>query len=108
MQIYKAPINDYDFLLKDFLNISSFNSNYFKDIDLNEDDLITIIEEAAKLCEETLLPLNQSGDLQGCSFKDGKVLTPNGFKESYKLFSENGWQGIKVDEKYGGQIYHIL
>ena len=101
MQSYKAPLNDYSFLIKDFLDISS--SDLLANLDLNEDDLITIIEEAAKLCEETLLPLNQSGDLEGCSYNNGKVSTPSGFKESYQLFSTNGWQGIKVDEKYGGQ-----
>ena len=62
-----------------------------------------IIEEAAKICEETLLPLNQTGDLEGCHFKNGKVKTPKGFKEAYKIYGENGWQGIKVSEKYGGQ-----
>ena len=33
-----------------------------------------ILEEAAKLCENTLLPLNQSGDDEGCSLKDGRVI----------------------------------
>ena len=45
-----------------------------------------ILDEAAKLCEETLLPLNQSGDLEGCEFNKGKVRTPKGFKEAYKIF----------------------
>jgi alkylation response protein AidB-like acyl-CoA dehydrogenase len=62
-----------------------------------------VIDEAAKICEETLLPLNQSGDLEGCSFDKGKVTTPKGFKEAYKNFIENGWQGIKVNKNYGGQ-----
>ena len=62
-----------------------------------------IIEEAAKLCEETLLPLNQSGDSEGCSFNNGVVTAPKGFKEAYKTFSENGWQGLKVKEEFGGQ-----
>ncbi len=55
------------------------------------------------MCEETLLPLNAIGDNDGCAFQDGKVIAPKGFKEAYKVFSENGWQGIKVKEKYGGQ-----
>ena len=53
-----------------------------------------VIEEAAKICEETLLPLNQVGDQEGCKFDKGNVYTPQGFKEAYKLFTENGWQGI--------------
>ena len=67
-----------------------------------------ILEEAAKLCENTLLPLNQSGDEEGCILKDGHVLTPKGFKEAYKSFVENGWQGITVNKKYGGQDLTIF
>jgi alkylation response protein AidB-like acyl-CoA dehydrogenase len=95
MQIYKAPINDFHFLINDFLNFS--NSDY------EISDLQMVIEEAAKICEETLLPLNQTGDLEGCVFDNGSVKAPKGFKEAYENYSKNGWQGIKVDEKYGGQ-----
>ena len=56
-----------------------------------------------KYVKKLFLPINQSGDLEGCSFENGKVTTPKGFKEAYKSFAENGWQGIKVSEKYGGQ-----
>ena len=29
--------------------------------------------------------------------------TPKGFKDAYKLYIENGWQGLSYPEKYGGQ-----
>ncbi|MBI04873.1 MAG: acyl-CoA dehydrogenase [Pelagibacteraceae bacterium] len=102
MQIYKAPLNDIKFLINDFLNLSN-NDPIMSKKDLEITDLELIIEEAAKICEETLLPLNQSGDQQGCKFENGNVYTPKGFKEAYKIFTENGWQGIKVSEEYGGQ-----
>jgi alkylation response protein AidB-like acyl-CoA dehydrogenase len=102
MQIYKAPLNDIKFLLNNFLDLS--NHQYIlSNSDLEISDLEMVIDEAAKICEETLLPLNQSGDLEGCSFDKGKVTTPKGFKEAYKNFIENGWQGIKVNKNYGGQ-----
>ena len=102
MQVYKAPLRDYRFIIKDFLRSSSHNS-IFKNSELNEEDLDMILEEASKLCENTLLPLNQSGDEEGCSIENGKVKTPKGFKEAYKSFVENGWQGMTVNKKYGGQ-----
>jgi len=102
MQIYKAPLNDIKFLLNNFLDLS--NHQYIlSNSDLEISDLEMVIDEAAKICEEILLPLNQSGDLEGCSFDKGKVTTPKGFKEAYKNFIENGWQGIKVNKNYGGQ-----
>ena len=102
MQIYKAPLNDIRFLLRDFLDLPN-NLKKLSNEDLEVSDLEMIIEEAAKICENILLPLNKTGDSEGCHFKNGQVITPKGFKEAYKNFSENGWQGIKVDQKYGGQ-----
>ena len=102
MQIYKAPLNDIKFLIKDFLKLSKEDPIIAKK-DLEITDIELVIEEAAKICEETLLPLNQVGDQEGCKFDKGNVYTPTGFKEAYRLFTENGWQGIKVSEKYGGQ-----
>ena len=102
MQIYKAPLNDIKFILNDYLDLSNKESILFNS-EFEISDLEMVLEEAAKICQEMLLPINQSGDLEGCNFKDGKVTTPKGFKEAYKSFGENGWQGIKVSEKYGGQ-----
>ena len=102
MQFYKAPLKDMKFLLRDFLNSGS-KDFLFKNSDINQEDLEMILDEAAKLCEETLLPINQSGDAEGCFFEKGKVKTPKGFKEAYKSFVQNGWQGVTVDKKYGGQ-----
>ena len=101
MQVYKTPIREYRFLLEDYLKLNS--NKVLTNRNLEIDDLLMIIEEASKMCEETLLPLNTIGDSEGCVYQDGKVIAPNGFKEAYKVFSENGWQGIKVKEKYGGQ-----
>ena len=82
MQIYKAPLNDIKFLINDFLKLSKDDPIIAqKDLEIN--DLELVIEEAAKICEETLLPLNQVGDQEGCKFDKGNVYTPQGFKEAY-------------------------
>ena len=100
MQVYKAPLKDYKFLIKDFLNSSSTDL-LFKNSGIDQSDLEMILDEAEKLCEEILLPINQSADTEGCTFNKGKVTTPKGFKEAYKNFVENWWQGITVEKKYG-------
>ena len=100
MQIYKTPLKEFKFLIEDFLKLDE--SEVLKKQELEISDLMLILEEAAKLCEETLLPLNQSGDNEGCKFDNGKVTAPTGFKEAYKVFADNGWQGLKV------KIYHTL
>ena len=85
MQVYKTPIREYRFLLEDFLKLNG--SKVLTDRSLEVDDLLMIIEEASKMCEETLLPLNTIGDSEGCAFENGKVIAPKGFKEAYKVFS---------------------
>ena len=49
-------------------------------------DLDLILDEAARFCEDQLLPINQNGDGEGCKFESGKVTTPDGFKNAYKTF----------------------
>ena len=60
MQVYKTPINEFKFLINDFLNLKE--NIILKKRNLEVEDLFLIIEEASKLCIETLLPINQSGD----------------------------------------------
>ena len=52
---------------------------------------------------EVLFPLNRSGDEEGCTFENGVVRAPSGFKEAYKQFIDGGWTGIAADPEYGGQ-----
>lgn len=61
-----------------------------------------ILEGFADLAENVIAPLYQSGDAEGCHFKDGEVTTPKGFKEAYEQFAQGGWQGIAYPEQYGG------
>lgn len=67
-----------------------------------------ILEEGAKLCEGVLFPLNQSGDEEGCTFKDGEVKTPKGFKEAYDEFIQGGWCGVSADPDYDGMGLPML
>jgi len=63
-----------------------------------------ILSEAAKLSEEVLHPINQSGDHEGCTrHEDGSVTPPKGFKEAYDQYREGGWMGLPADPEYGGQ-----
>lgn len=101
MPTYSAPIENIKFILHDVLNAEDLTSiPGFEDATA---DLVNqIIEEGAKLCENTLFPINQSGDEEGCIFKEGEVTTPKGFKEAYDEFIQGGWCGVSADPEYGG------
>ena len=101
MQIYKAPVRDMRFVLGEMNDIADFADLGFEDV--NEELIETILEEAAKLCEEVLLPLNATGDAEGCHYENGVVRTPKGFREAYQTFRDGGWTALNADPAYGGQ-----
>jgi alkylation response protein AidB-like acyl-CoA dehydrogenase len=101
MQIYKAPLRDMRFVLGEMHNINEFAALGFEDV--TEDLVDTILEEAGKLCEEVLLPLNATGDAEGCHYENWVVRTPKGFREAYQTFCDGGWTALNADPAYGGQ-----
>lgn len=61
------------------------------------------LTEGAKFCEQVLGPINAIGDEQGSVLLDGRVRTPDGFREAYREFTTAGWPGLDMPEEYGGQ-----
>ena len=103
MPIYKAPVEDVNFLFNDVFQIDRYD-NLPGFSDASADVREAILGEAAKLAEEVLQPLNRVGDLEGCKHNaDGSVTTPKGFKEAFKQVAEGGWLGLSAPAEYGGQ-----
>ncbi|AWJ92357.1 acyl-CoA dehydrogenase (plasmid) [Azospirillum baldaniorum] len=102
MPIYKAPLEDVRFVLDEIVGAGKLAELPGYE-DATPDLIAQVLEEGAKLCEEVLFPLNQSGDGEGCTFENGVVRTPKGFKEAYGTYIEAGWQGLSCDPAYGGQ-----
>jgi len=102
MAVYKAPLKDINFVLNEVLDVSTLAKlpGYQ---DATPDTIQAILEEAAKLCENVLFPLNRTGDEEGCTYENGVVRTPKGFKEAYRQYAEGGWMGISAPTELGGQ-----
>ncbi|HUQ12043.1 MAG TPA: acyl-CoA dehydrogenase family protein, partial [Steroidobacteraceae bacterium] len=101
MASYKAPLREIQFLLHDVLNVEQLAKlpGY---ADATRDTLDGLLDEAAKLVEERLAPLNAGADA-GCNLDDGKVTTPPGFREFYQLYAQAGWMGLSHPVEHGGQ-----
>ena len=85
MQVYKAPLRDMRFVLHEMLDAEQLSKlPGFEEA--TSDTIDAIIEESAKFCEDKLLPLNRIGDEEGCTFENGVVRTPTGFKQAYDDF----------------------
>lgn len=102
MANYKAPLRDMRFVLYELHGGEELSSLPGLE-DMTPDLLDQVLEEAAKVCEEVLHPINRSGDEEGCVYENGTVRTPKGFKEAYGLFRESGWTGLACDPDFGGQ-----
>jgi acyl-CoA dehydrogenase len=103
MPSYKAPLEDVGFLLNDVFQFDRYG-NLPGFSDASADVREAILNEAAKLSEQVLQPLNRVGDLEGCTRNaDGSVTTPKGFKEAFKQVTEGGWLGLSAPTEFGGQ-----
>ncbi len=103
MPQYKAPLRDVRFLLNEVFDYEGHYKSLPNGEEASPDMVDAILEGCATFCEEVLAPLNLSGDLEGCTFKDGEVTTPKGFKEAYAEYVAGGWQGLSHPKEYGGQ-----
>ncbi len=101
MPTYTAPVKDMQFILHDVLNVAQSDIPGYDELD--RDTTQAILDEAAKLSENVLAPLNKVGDEQGCKLENGVVTTPDGFKDAYDQMCAGGWIGLDCDPEYGGQ-----
>ena len=102
MTTYTAPVEDMMFLYEKLRNNKSYNElKKYKDV--TPDLVKNILEEAAKINQNIILPLAKVGDEQPATLENGVVRTPPGYKEAYKKYIEDGWTSLSCDPKYGGQ-----
>jgi len=102
MTTYIAPVDDMMFLYEKLRNNKSYNElEKYKDV--TPDLVKNILEEAAKINQNIILPLAKVGDEQPAILENGVVRTPPGYKEAYKKYIEDGWTSLSCDPKYGGQ-----
>lgn len=107
MPVYNAPLDDIRFVLFELLDAERLTE--LEGYEEASRDLVDpVLEEGARICEEVLFPLNQSGDAEGCRFENGEVRTPKGFREAYATFAEGGWCGLSADPDYGGMGLPVL
>ncbi len=102
MTIYNAPIEDMLFLYEKLRDNKNYNEiGKYKEI--TTDLVKNVLEEAAKINQNLILPLAKAGDENPTVLENGIVRTPPGYKEAYKKFIEDGWTSLSCDPKYGGQ-----
>ena len=102
MSEYLAPLREMRFVMQELAGLDQVVSlpGYQE---AAPDVVDAILEEAAKFSGEVLSPLNRVGDTDGAKWRDTVVTTSPGFKEAYRQFVDNGWNGLGCDPEFGGQ-----
>ena len=102
MPSYTAPVEDMLFLFEKLRNNQNYNElEKYKEV--SSDLVKDILEEAAKINQNLILPLAKIGDENPAVLENGVVRTPPGYKEAYQKYIEDGWTSLSCDPKYGGQ-----
>ena len=102
MSDYRAPIKEMRFLVEQAVCATGIQAiDELADFDM--ETVSAVLEAAGEFANRGLAPLNSVGDAQGCSFADGKVTTPEGWKAAYDQFCQDGWMGLALPMDFGGQ-----
>lgn len=101
MTVYKAPLNDYNFLFHEVFDVVEVcNRLGYDNIDREMLDMMT--EEWAQFVTDVWKPSNSDGDTFGSQLKNGEVISAPGFKDAWKQTVESGWLQSVCKEEHGG------
>ena len=100
---FASPVKQMIFALKNMANYSDLSESSLWP-DLDDSFVETLLNEAAKLADTTIAPLNYSADKAGSILNNnGDVTTAPGFKAAYNEFVNSSWGTISGLQEYGGQ-----
>ncbi|KIC16079.1 acyl-CoA dehydrogenase [Leisingera sp. ANG-Vp] len=98
---FRAPVSEYEFLLNHVVGYDAIPETE-RFAEASTDMVSAILNEAGKLCDEVMAPLQRNGDLHPAHLENGVLRTSPGFAEGYQAISEGGWVGISASEEHGG------
>lgn len=105
MADFHSPVNDFRFALHQVLKADDLFRQLPGCDEFTPELVDAVLEEAARLCDQVLAPLNKVGDQKECGFDpdSGAVTTPPGFGDASKAWTDGGWSGLNAPPEYGGQ-----
>ena len=101
MPEYTAPVADMRFVLDHVADLSALAA--LDGYDHADREMVgQVLDQAGRLANQVLSPLNRVGDVEGVVLENGVVRTATGFPEAYRQFIAGGWNGVPFDPDYGG------
>jgi alkylation response protein AidB-like acyl-CoA dehydrogenase len=99
---YRVDVRELRFILFELLKFQDVLGKAPYDA-WGKDEVDALLDEAVKFVTEVTGPYNAIGDRLGCTFENGTVTTPPGFKEAWKKIFEQGWRTLSAPAEFGGQ-----
>jgi alkylation response protein AidB-like acyl-CoA dehydrogenase len=108
MAHFKVKEKDIFFILKDQLNYKALcGLDRYKELDA--DTLDMLVSEAVKFARGQVARLQEIGEEWGVVFENGQVRCAPEFKETFKMYGQDGWTAAARDPEYGGQGFpHMM
>lgn len=105
MPSYTPPLRDMQFVIYEVLHADQHYAAIPEFAELDASTTAAILEEAGKFAAQVALPLNISGDTEGCHLDatSHEVTPPAGYKQAYDTFVQGAWPALSCDPAYGGQ-----
>ena len=98
---YRAPLKEMQFFLRELAGVDNVcGTAPFEEA--SPELVPAILEEAAKLAENVIAPLNAAGETDPPRIVDGQVRETPGFAEAYRQFAEGGWNACSASTRFGG------
>ena len=102
MPQFQAPLRDHLFCLYALLDFEGHTKlPGFEG--LSRDVVEAVLAQSARFCSDVVYPLNRSADEEGVHFDQGRVTTPQGFRQAYARLVEGGWPALTAAPAHGGQ-----
>jgi acyl-CoA dehydrogenase len=104
---YRAPVAEIAFTMRHVAGLDRAIAEGLEP-DLTADLAETILQEAGRFATDRIAPLNRIGDRHGTPFRDGAVTMPPGWRETYRAWTEAGWNALPGPVDHGGQGLPVL
>ncbi|MEX0283044.1 MAG: acyl-CoA dehydrogenase [Paracoccaceae bacterium] len=98
---YRAPVQDYEFIFRHVVGYDQV-AGTDRFAEAGGDVVSAILQEAGKLSEEVMAPLQRNGDLHPAVLENGVVRTSPGYADAWSAIAEGGWIGMLGDPELGG------
>src|SRR5690606_27314520 len=98
---YRPDLRDIRFVLFEQFRLGQLLGQG-KFADWGEEEVNSVLNEAARYATEVAGPLNAVGDREGCRLEGGQVYAPTGFAAGYRRIDDAGRKSISVAPEYGG------